>query len=109
MSGESPVGTPLIPHPSSRITVLFLAGESPPRPGGVGDYTALLAHPLADQDIRVVVLATRDIPQSPPAAPRDAPPAWRAVRRWDWACGPTVLAAARAARADVVHVQYQPA
>src|SRR5581483_4152083 len=38
-------------------SVLFLAGEYPPRPGGVGDYTALLAAHLADQGVRVAVLA----------------------------------------------------
>src|SRR5262245_11427341 len=72
MSGEHPVGTPLSTQHSAPITVLFLAGEYPPRPGGVGDYTALLAQHLADQDIRVAVLATRDTPALSPADPRSS-------------------------------------
>jgi glycosyltransferase involved in cell wall biosynthesis len=53
--------------------VLFLAGEYPPRPGGVGDYTALLAAHLAEQGVRVTVLASaeerprgHDRPPQPP-------------------------------------------
>src|SRR2546423_4013153 len=107
MRDEYQVGTPLSTHDSAHMTVLFLAGEYPPRPGGVGDYTALLAQHLAEQGLRVAVLATRDAPQHAPT--HHSVPVWRAVRRWDWRCGPTVLAAARAARADLVHVQYQPA
>lgn len=110
------------------MNVLFLAGEYPPRPGGVGDYTALLARHLAAQGMRVSVLATgEDLPLAFPHkggvfGERSAPgssqvsglrtqdyPVWRGVRRWDWGCGRRVLAAVRATRADVVHVQYQPA
>src|SRR5205809_5509793 len=88
------------------LSVLFLAGEYPPRPGGVGDYTALLAQHLADQGLRVAVLATCDAPQRIPThhsslITHHAVPVWRAVPRWDWRRGPTVLAAARAARADI--------
>jgi glycosyltransferase involved in cell wall biosynthesis len=100
------------------LSVLFLAGEYPPRPGGVGDYTALLAAALAAQGVRVTVLATRDPaaarPSEPPslaAAPMGdpAPRVWRWVARWDWRCARVVQQAARAARADIVHMQYQPA
>jgi glycosyltransferase involved in cell wall biosynthesis len=118
------------------LSVLFLAGEYPPRPGGVGDYTALLAAALATQGVGVTVLTTRGSAATPgavsagptaglsaaptvrrtavetpwpeaqePAAPR----VWRWVARWDWRCARAVWLAALAARADIVHVQYQPA
>ncbi len=130
MSNESRM--PLITHHSSLITnysVLFLAGEYPPRPGGVGDYTALLARYLAAGGVRVTVLASRD-ERGAAADEGDAPPAvvisaadpcgeedtraprpavWRAVPRWDWRCARVVATAVRLARPDVVHLQYQPA
>ncbi len=93
-------------------SVLFLAGEYPPRPGGVGDYTALLAAHLADQGVRVAVLASTvpaSVTQHAARSTRPSVTVWRAVARWDWRCARTVLDAVRAARPDVVHVQYQPA
>ncbi|MBX5493453.1 MAG: glycosyltransferase family 4 protein [Chloroflexi bacterium] len=118
------------------LSVLFLAGEYPPQPGGVGDYTALLAATLAAQGVPVTVLATRGsavtlggasaspaaVLSAGPAVPRAAvetavpvarepaaPRVWRWVARWDWRCAPVVRVATLAARANIVHVQYQPA
>jgi glycosyltransferase involved in cell wall biosynthesis len=110
------------------LSILFLAGEYPPRPGGVGDYTALLAAHLAVQGARVTVLASKALPtqhsglrRAQQAAPlpdltqhsarstQHSVTVWRAVEGWDWRCARVVLAAVRAARPDVVHVQYQPA
>src|SRR4051794_14893512 len=99
--------------PGSRrpLSVLFLAGEYPPRPGGVGDYTALLAEHLAAQGMRVCVLASEagvdGLGQWGAAPPGVV--VWRKVAAWDWRCARIVRAAVRAARPDIVHVQYQPA
>jgi glycosyltransferase involved in cell wall biosynthesis len=114
---------------STDHSVLFLAGEYPPRPGGIGDYTALLAGHLAAQGVRVTVLASRDERVSAADA-GDASPVgllstaascggedaraprlvvWRAVPCWDWRCARVVATAVRLARPDVVHLQYQPA
>jgi polysaccharide biosynthesis protein PslF len=107
----NPGGSPDEGLAGARYSVLFLAGEYPPRPGGVGDYTALLAAHLAEQGVRVTVLASR-AQGRPTRDPQSRAPhlqVWRAVGRWDWRCARTVLAAVQAARPDVVHVQYQPA
>lgn len=97
----------------SALHVLFLAGEYPPQPGGVGDYTALLAAHLAAQGVRVTVLASRPAPRAPrvagPAPAASPVRVWRVVTHWDWRCAQLVRAAVRAARPDIVHVQYQPA
>jgi len=112
-----------------QYSVLFLAGEYPPRPGGVGDYTALLARHLAAQGVGVTVLASRADAGAGAAAldpsvaagggavawgsqqggPAPGVRVWRAVPRWDWRCGRVIAAAVRTARPDLVHLQYQPA
>jgi glycosyltransferase involved in cell wall biosynthesis len=92
--------------------VLFLAGEYPPRPGGVGDYTALLADHLAQQGARVAVLASvaaSSTTEHSALSTQHSVMVRRVVARWDWRCARTVLDAVRAARPDIVHVQYQPA
>src|SRR5579884_4515033 len=116
-------------RPAPALSVLFLAGEYPPRPGGVGDYTALLARHLAAQGVGVTVLASRADAGAGAAAldpsvaagggavawgsqqggPAPGVRVWRAVPRWDWRCGRVIAAAVRTARPDLVHLQYQPA
>lgn len=81
----------------SRPKVLFVSGEYPPLPGGVGDYTANLRLALAAMGARSVVLTTRD------AAGEDV----RTVRRWGWSSIGRVLQTARQEHVDVVHIQYQ--
>ncbi|HZU06199.1 MAG TPA: glycosyltransferase family 4 protein [Chloroflexota bacterium] len=96
-------------RPAPALSVLFLAGEYPPAPGGVGDYTALLARHLAQQGVRVTVLASRLAGAAPEAEPAPGVRVWRWVSRWDWRCGRLVAAAVRAAQPALVHLQYQPA
>ncbi len=115
---DGPTGKATPPTSDRARSVLMLAGEYPPRPGGVGDYTALLVAHLAAQGVLVTVLTSRDAPA--PAgvghvAPGGVTPrgagvrVWRWAPHWNWRCARVVLAAVAAARPDVVHVQYQPA
>lgn len=89
-------------------SVLFVAGEYPPAQGGLGDYTRELGRALiaAGQPCRVLTLAAPDAPVEE-TGEADEPPVLRAVRRWDWPAWGEVCAAA--AKADIVHVQYQTA
>src|SRR5438046_4925946 len=82
--------------------VLLVSGEYPPALGGVGDYSARLVAALGAQGIAVAVLASgRDEP-----VPLRAGGVSRGVSDWGLAAFPRVLAAARAWRADLVHLQY---
>ncbi|MDQ3547316.1 MAG: glycosyltransferase [Chloroflexota bacterium] len=77
--------------------VLFVTGEYPPLPGGIGDYTANLRLALAAMGIRTAVLSSRG------ADGEDV----LTVQRWNWATAGRVLQIARREQADVVHIQYQ--
>ncbi|HEX5166793.1 MAG TPA: glycosyltransferase [Thermomicrobiales bacterium] len=81
----------------SRPKVLFVSGEYPPMPGGVGDYTANLRMALAAMGVRSAVLA------SGRATGEDV---WT-VRRWAWSSIASVLRRARREQVDIVHIQYQ--
>jgi glycosyltransferase involved in cell wall biosynthesis len=81
----------------SRPKVLFVSGEYPPVPGGVGDYTANLRLALAAMGARSVVLTSHG------ATGEDV----GIVRRWGWASIGRVLQIARREQVDVVHIQYQ--
>lgn len=81
----------------SSLKVLFVTGEYPPLPGGVGDYTANLRLALAAMGVRTAVLSSRG------AAGEDV----RTVRRWNWASVGRVLQIARREQVDVIHIQYQ--
>jgi glycosyltransferase involved in cell wall biosynthesis len=81
----------------SRPKVLFVSGEYPPLPGGVGDYTANLRLALAAMGVRSVVLSSGG------AAGEDV----GTVRRWGWSSIATVLRRARREQVDIVHIQYQ--
>jgi len=97
------------------VKVLFVTGEFPPMVGGVGDYTDRLAGALCDRGDEAVVL-TSSLPTKVAVANTDA--VWAglpnaavfyAVARWDFSAWKTVIAAIRAERPDVVHLQYQAA
>src|SRR5438874_8800063 len=87
--------------------VLMVSGEYPPALGGVGDYTARLAQALRAHGLGVAIL-TRASCQRPAAATTGGPEALRpGVPGWSLGAFPRVLAAAKQAQADLVHVQYQ--
>jgi len=85
------------------IRVLLVSAEYPPMPGGVGDYTALLAQSLADNGASVAVLTS---PTSGRAL-NDAITVFPVVRRWDWRVARLVRAVVKEVQPDVLHLQFQ--
>ena len=89
--------------------VLFVTGEYPPMPGGVGAYTRELANALHALDVRVTVLTSQRA-----AAPdylRDCAPlrVLPVIKKWDWGIWRTVGQLAHEMAVDWLHVQYQTA
>ncbi len=83
--------------------VLLVSAEYPPTPGGVGDYTALLAESLADIGASVAVLTS-------PTSGRtlnEAITVFPVVRRWDWGIARLVREIVKEVRPDILHLQYQ--
>jgi glycosyltransferase involved in cell wall biosynthesis len=78
-------------------SVLFITGEYPPAPGGVGDYTANLRLALAGAGVRSAVLTSGG------ANDGDV----ENVSRWGWLLTRRVGKIVAARRLDVVHIQYQ--
>lgn len=94
--------------------ILLVTGEYPPQTGGVGAYTAELAHALTDLGVRCTVITSRFALHeqgalAPASSADDAVRVLPIVARW----GPRALAAiARRAidlHADWIHLQYQTA
>lgn len=77
--------------------ILFVTGEYPPLPGGVGDYTHLLRLALAGVGVNSLVLTSA-------GADGDAV---RTVTSWDWRIGGRVEGMVRRSQANVVHIEYQ--
>lgn len=86
------------------MKVLLVCGSYPPMHCGVGDYTARLTQALAQRgDVEVSVITTRGDPQCAAETARGVSrvmPDWR-VRRLGM-----LLSAARAARPDLLHLQF---
>lgn len=87
------------------MRILFVTGEYPPMSGGVGAYTAALAHALADAGAEAAVLTS--VHAQPGNGGRVV--VHPSVRRWDARAWREVLRLARVTAADWVHVQYQTA
>lgn len=85
------------------MRVLLISAEYPPIPGGVGDYTALLASHLTDAGAAVSVLTSG----SGRLEHSDGVTVHRRVSRWDWRVRHEVRAAVEEERPDIVHLQYQ--
>lgn len=85
------------------MRVLLISAEYPPTPGGVGDYTALLAAHLADAGATVSILTsgTDDTNREGDVT------VYRCVARWGWGVAAVVRGVMQSARPDVVHLQYQ--
>lgn len=92
--------------------ILFVTGEYPPMPGGVGAYTAEVAAALADRGWQVSVLTSQL------AAPTDTHPLpmasnavtlYPVMHQWHWHVLGDGVTWAQKIGADWVHVQYQTA
>jgi len=81
--------------------VLLVSGEYPPLRGGVGDYTARLAHALAERE-RPVTVVTRPLPVSPGATV-----SLRTVTGWGRPLWRLLGDLRRSGWQGVVHLQYQ--
>lgn len=86
--------------------IALLSGEYPPQPGGIGDYTRLLARSLQAQGAPVSVL-TGNPSAADPAPLAGDPVVWRGVPAWDWRCWQAVLRALAERHPAVLHIQYQ--
>jgi polysaccharide biosynthesis protein PslF len=85
------------------MRVLLISAEYPPAPGGIGDYTALLAGHLAGAGADVSVLTSCSGVIS-----RDGDVTiFPVVRRWDWRVARVVRETVARVRPDVLHLQYQ--
>jgi glycosyltransferase involved in cell wall biosynthesis len=95
------------------MRVLFVTGEFPPTPGGVGDYTDRLAGALTDQGHVVGVFTSARASDGEAAntdtvwANRPGASIWRSVGRWNLRAWRTLAAQIQSWRPDVVHIQYQ--
>ena len=92
--------------------ILFITGEYPPQPGGVGAYTAELGQALLAQGVQVSVLTSQKVDQQiklPIVAPLNGVAIYPVIPRWDWRIWRTVPAWAAKLAVDWVHVQYQTA
>lgn len=90
-------------HPAraEALRVLFITGEYPPTVGGVGDYTAALVAQLREGDVQVGVLTGGGA-----TMPGERGVA-RIVPNWGLRGLLAIARAIRAARPDLVHIQYQ--
>jgi glycosyltransferase involved in cell wall biosynthesis len=82
----------------------MVTGSYPPMHCGVGDYTARLAQALAQRgDVEVSVITTRGDPQSDAETARGVS---RVMPDWRVRSLGVLLSAARAARPDLLHLQF---
>lgn len=93
--------------------ILLVSGEYPPDEGGVADYTQCLAQALAARGLAVAVLSARRSDDQPVTPMEGGEPGLTVFReadpRWGWNSLSTARRAARAWRADWLHLQYQAA
>jgi len=85
------------------MRVLFISAEYPPMPGGIGDYTALLAAHLAEYGATVAVLTTGngDVWMDGDVT------IYAKASSWGWSAVDAVHGVIRSFRPDIVHLQYQ--
>lgn len=88
------------------MQVLLITGEYPPAPGGVGSYTAQLAHHLAAEGLNISVVAVNTHADAP-REPESSFKLLRLNRPWGWAANRCVRRLADLDAHTWVHVQYQ--
>jgi glycosyltransferase involved in cell wall biosynthesis len=89
--------------------IMFVTGEYPPMPGGVGAYTQELAKALRCLGAQTTVLTARAAADSSVAAKCGGVRVLPVVQRWDWGIWSLAANLATEARCDWLHVQYQTA
>ena len=94
--------TPSANHP---LDVLLVSGEYPPDPGGVGDYTRLLAREMIARGHHCGLL-TGGPRAAHPSLPGE-PPIIAVARDWSWRSLDPIIAAIREHNPGIVHIQYQ--
>lgn len=87
--------------------ILFVTGEYPPMPGGVGAYTAELAQALGHLGITISIIT--DISAEAGENSSFYPQIYPQVARWRWRTIGHVAQLARRIEAQWIHVQYQTA
>jgi glycosyltransferase involved in cell wall biosynthesis len=91
------------------LHIMFVTGEYPPMPGGVGAYTQELAKALRCLGAQVTVLTAQAAADSSVAVKCAGVRVLPVVQRWDWGVRQLAANLAAEARCDWLHVQYQTA
>lgn len=94
------------------MRILFVTGEYPPTPGGIGDYTQQLAAALYARNHTVSVLTIQArqllcytvVSEQPYAEQRQV---LGPARGWGWGLWPALSSAINRLRPEVLHIQYQ--
>lgn len=89
--------------------IMFVTGEYPPMPGGVGAYTHELAKALRCLGAQVTVLTAQAAADSSVAMKCGGVRVLPVVQRWGWNTWSLAANLAAEARCDWLHVQYQTA
>jgi glycosyltransferase involved in cell wall biosynthesis len=89
--------------------VMFITGEYPPMPGGVGAYTEELAKALRSLGVRVTVLTAEAAADPETAVHAEGYKVLPVARHWDWSLWRWASSLAQEVRCDWLHVQYQTA
>ncbi len=84
------------------LHILFISGEYPPLPGGVGDYTRCLAAALREKNVRVSVLTANKVPPG-------GADVYPFMPGWGFGHWPRLERFIDALQPDWVHWQYQTA
>lgn len=87
--------------------VLVVSPEYPPMPGGIGDYTALLARHLRLHGAIVTVLTSDAGGDASDAPDEHGVRVLRTVPHWGWGLTERVHGAVYRIGAEIVHLQYQ--
>jgi glycosyltransferase involved in cell wall biosynthesis len=91
------------------LHVMFVTGEYPPMPGGVGAYTQELAKALRSLGVQVTVLTAEAACDPETAVHAGGCRVLPVAQHWGWSVWRMVADLAREARCDWLHVQYQTA